>query len=238
MKIKGMTMKLQSHSWLADSITPLVLIGALLMQAGCISSFVDSGTTDPSLWIPVTETADSASPVSYSRAPQRGMRPGDHITVTLQPSLNVVGQRIEDVVDDDGMITLPLIGEFHVLDRVPTEVSKAIAQEYVDRGMYLDMIVNVVNTTALTIAADEYSVTGEVPRRGRFPLKEGMTLWQAIIAAGDVSAYAGDRVLLTRDGRTTRYSIKRIKNGSIPDPVIQNGDIIEVKESSFTDWFR
>ena len=236
-------MKLQGLSWLTGSLAAttlsLALSLALLMQTGCISSFVGSGHHDPELWVPVTGLGEtSATSTSYSRPPQRGMRPGDRVTVTLQPSLNVSGQTIEDVVDDDGMITLPLIGEFRVLDRVPTEVSKAIAQEYVDRGMYLDMIVNVVNTTVLKVDIDEYSVTGEVPRRGRFPLKEGMTLWQAIIAAGDVSAYAGDRVLLTRDGKTTSYSIKRIKNGSFPDPVIQNGDIIEVKEASFFDWFR
>lgn len=244
MGTKGANMKSpRMRHTLVRGIAAAGVLAAALFQAGCISLFGGDGTTDPRQWTPPTAPPTvgptNAPPAASSTgsATQRGLRPGDRVVVTLQPSLNVAGQTVEDIVDDDGMITLPLIGEFRVLERSPSEVGKAIAQEYVARGIYLDMIVNVVNTTVPTAAAEEYSVTGEVQKRGRFQLKEGMTLWQAIIAAGDVGEYAGDTILLTRGGKTTSYSIKRIKKGRVPDPVILNGDIIQVKEASILDWF-
>jgi polysaccharide export outer membrane protein len=214
-------------------------LAALLLQAGCSSIFGGGGTTNPLAWVPPTSGPTNAPPAqaSASSATQRGLRPGDRVVVTLQPSLNAAGQTVEDIVDDDGMITLPLVGEFRVAGRTPSEVGKAIAQEYVDREIYLDMIVNVVNINNDATAAEEYSVTGEIQRRGRFQLKKGMTLWQAIIAAGDVGEYAGDKVLLTRDGKTTTYRLSAIRKGRVPDPLILNGDIIQIKESSIWDMF-
>ncbi len=200
----------------------------LLLGAGCTSLFDRGPVVQPEAWVPRTDTGESAGPVAH-----RPLRADDRVVVTLRTSANTRGETVEDIVDTDGMIRLPLIGEFRVDGMTTSEASRAIAQEYIERGFYIDMLANVVSTTIREGLVEEYSITGEIHRRGRFPLREGMTLWEAVIAAGDVTDFASDTVLLTRDGVTKSFSIDRIRRGRVQDPVIRNGDIIQVRARIF-----
>ena len=207
-------------------------LGAALALALSGCALLDRGpVVDPDLWVPrVSPDGDGAPELAPT---QRPLRPGDRVVVTLRPSMTGRQESVEDIVDDQGMITLPLLGEFPVLELNTSDAARVIAREYVARGYYIDMIVNVVNASVKEGSVEEYSVTGEINRRGRFPLRDGLTLWQAIIAAGDVTDYASDTVLLTRGGVTRSFSIDRIKKGRTVDPQIRNGDIIQVKTRLF-----
>jgi hypothetical protein len=60
-----------------------------------------------------------------------------------------------------------------------------------------------------------------------------MTLTQAVLASGGVTAGAGERIKVSRagaDGRlvSAEYSLREIDGGAVPDPVLQAGDRIEV----------
>lgn len=219
-------------------MTRMASMGRLLMGlagAFCLSgcAIFDRGpVVDPDLWSPRT-SPDGGEVVASTGQSQRELRPGDRVIITLRPSLAARNETFEDIVDDEGMVTLPLLGEFPVQDKTTSDAAKIIASEYVSRGFYIDMIVNVVNTTTREDSVEEYSVTGAIRQRGRFPLRDGLTLWQAIIAAGDVSDYASDTVLLTRSGVTRSFSIDKIKRGRTVDPEIRNGDIIQIKERIF-----
>ncbi len=78
-----------------------------------------------------------------------------------------------------------------------------------------------------------YFVGGAIADPGQKNFHAGLTLTQAILAAGGTTRFAGSEVRVSRqgaDGRlvTTKYNLKRIADGKVPDPVLQAGDRIEV----------
>lgn len=80
-----------------------------------------------------------------------------------------------------------------------------------------------------------YFVGGEIGSPGQKPYHAGLTLTQAILASGGTSASAGSKVRVSRQGADGRlsieeYNLRKIQTGKTPDPVLQNGDRIEVTE--------
>ncbi|MGH9933067.1 MAG: tetratricopeptide repeat protein [Pyrinomonadaceae bacterium] len=88
---------------------------------------------------------------------------------------------------------------------------------------------DVINVTARPL--DYYYIAGRISYPGQKAFQPGITLVQAILAAGGL---ARDSVVeISRagsDGRlaTTRINLKEIKSGKIQDPKLQPGDRIEV----------
>ena len=86
----------------------------------------------------------------------------------------------------------------------------------------------------ITITArpqDFYYIGGRIGYPGQKPFQPGITLVQAILAAGGLSG--DDVVELSREGAdgrliTTKFKVKEIKSGKIQDPRLQPGDRIEV----------
>lgn len=79
-----------------------------------------------------------------------------------------------------------------------------------------------------------YYVSGDVSNPGQKDFHEGITLTQAIMAAGGQLHKAKREVSVTRadaDGRlvTTMYDLKNILSGKEPDPPVEPGDRIEVR---------
>ncbi|HEY0385335.1 MAG TPA: tetratricopeptide repeat protein [Pyrinomonadaceae bacterium] len=77
-----------------------------------------------------------------------------------------------------------------------------------------------------------YFIGGRINSPGQKPFQPGLTLIQAILAAGGLSR-SQETVEISReepDGRltTTKYVLKEIKSGKIPDPHLQPGDRIQV----------
>ncbi|MEZ5478701.1 MAG: SLBB domain-containing protein [Thiolinea sp.] len=82
-----------------------------------------------------------------------------------------------------------------------------------------------------------FTVTGAVASPGVFPLKEGMSLMQAIATAGGMTRLAdkSHAVLFRRtaEGRVQRYGVdlEAIYSGSKPDPFLQQDDRIVLLDS-------
>ena len=77
-----------------------------------------------------------------------------------------------------------------------------------------------------------YYIGGRINYPGQKPFQSGVTLLQAILAAG--GAKSDNKVELSREGAdgrlvTTRYTIKQIKSGAVQDPKLLVGDRIEVR---------
>jgi protein involved in polysaccharide export with SLBB domain len=77
-----------------------------------------------------------------------------------------------------------------------------------------------------------YYIAGRINYPGQKSFQPGITLLQAILAAGG-TARQENRVEVSREGTegrlvTIRYSIKQIKSGAVEDPKLQPGDRIEV----------
>ncbi|MCA1817328.1 MAG: polysaccharide biosynthesis/export family protein, partial [Acidobacteria bacterium] len=80
-----------------------------------------------------------------------------------------------------------------------------------------------------------YYIAGEINAAGQKDYHTGITLTQAILAAGGVTRAAGKRtvVVVSRQGADGRlvpveYVLQEIEDGKVPDPRIQPGDRIEV----------
>lgn len=78
-----------------------------------------------------------------------------------------------------------------------------------------------------------YYIGGKVSYPGQKVFQSGLTLLQAILAAGGPARQGDNVVEISREngaGRlgTTKFSLKDIKVGKIPDPQLQPGDRIEI----------
>jgi protein involved in polysaccharide export with SLBB domain len=75
-------------------------------------------------------------------------------------------------------------------------------------------------------------ITGEVKSPGERSFREGMTLTQAIMAAGGLTANAKEARIARDDGKgflaDTRFKLKNIESGKSPDPPVQPGDRITI----------
>ena len=83
-----------------------------------------------------------------------------------------------------------------------------------------------------------FFVGGAIRDPGQKSFHTGLTLTQAILAAGGTTRFAGSDIKVSRtgaDGRlvTTKYNLKKIEDGKVPDPVLQPGDRIEVSRSGW-----
>jgi protein involved in polysaccharide export with SLBB domain len=79
-----------------------------------------------------------------------------------------------------------------------------------------------------------YFIGGKIMTPGQKPFQQGITLVQAILAAGGLlDRTSGDEIDVSREGEngrltTQRYKLKEIRSGKVPDPRLQPGDRIEV----------
>lgn len=77
-------------------------------------------------------------------------------------------------------------------------------------------------------------IGGEVKTPGEKIYRRGLTLTQALIAAGGVTPKAKEARLGRDDGKgflvVTRYKLKEIETGKVQDPVVKPGDRITIKE--------
>lgn len=215
-------------------LLPALLIASSSGTTGCLFTYIEDAVTpdmhiSPAAWVPRVSD-DDGSPLDLGeKVVSREMKVGDPVTVKITVNLRQ-GTPVDDVIDEEGNISLPIIGEFKIIGLTTADAERAIRQAYIDQKVYSNCTVNVLCKAAQAAAEASYSVTGAIHKRGRYPLKTGMTLWQALIAAGDVSDFASDKIRITRGGVTTSYSYRKIKRGQIQDPVLFNGDIIEVPD--------
>jgi len=94
---------------------------------------------------------------------------------------------------------------------------------------------NVQSGDVITVTSrpqEFYYIGGRINYPGQKSFQHGITLLQAILAAGGTSRQE-NRVEVSREGAegrlvTIRYSIKQIKSGAVEDPKLQAGDRIEV----------
>lgn len=77
-------------------------------------------------------------------------------------------------------------------------------------------------------------IGGEVKQPGEKTYRRGLTLTQALIAAGGVTTKAKEARLGRDDGKgflvVTRYKLKEIESGKVQDPAVKPGDRITIKE--------
>lgn len=197
----------------------LALIG-LLAMLGPIAIAVEA----------TPNTSDSASDIY-----RIGKDDIVQISVWRNPELSVTVP-----VRPDGRISVPLVGDVLVADRTPDEVSTDIEAKL---ATYVrDPQVSVILTE---LRSHEYlsrvRVTGAVRQPISVPYREGMTVLDAVLAAGGVTEFASadSTKLCRRDKADTLETLpvkldRLMKKGDLENNLaLRPGDIITVPERAF-----
>lgn len=179
-------------------------------------------------------TSGGATPKTNEGAPKSSNRAvnilkrGDRITIYLFGAEPVT--KIEDVVDDDGNVNLPLIGFMNIGGKSTSDAERLVEKKYIDDGFYNQMTVTIMKPFE-----GEYFVRGEVNnKQGKFPLTGDMTLLEAIATAGGFTVFANQAsVKVIRDGNVYYYNINDMEAGKKDVPLIKPNDIVIVKKK----WF-
>ena len=96
---------------------------------------------------------------------------------------------------------------------------------------------NVLITPGMTIefaaaGAGSYFVTGKKVTAGEKTLTSGLTLLQAVIAAGKTDGEAKKAVIRRRNGAgilsNMEFDLRAVRSGRIADPTLMTGDIIDI----------
>ncbi|MGH8075872.1 MAG: XrtA/PEP-CTERM system exopolysaccharide export protein [Lysobacter sp.] len=180
----------------------LLAVSLSVLLAGCASTSNYAGGPPPAE-MPAADAyqigVDDVVQVSVWRNPELG------ITAPVRP---------------DGMISVPLVGDVQAGGRLPAEVAKDI------QGKLSTFVVEPQVAVILTeLRSHEYlsrvRVTGAVRQPVSIPYRQGMTVLDAVLAAGGVTEFAApDRSNLYRKNGTTTASYPvRL------DSVLNRGDL-------------
>ena len=136
---------------------------------------------------------------------------------------------IEDIIDEEGKISLPFINEVQAAGLAASELERNIRQIYLDQDIYRNITVNVVVPTR------SYFILGEVRAAGRFQIMSATRVSQAIAAAGGYTEYASGKVQVKRRGAIVKVikDARRLERAPEDDILLEPDDVVEVLRS----WF-
>jgi len=157
-------------------------------------------------------------------APLRILRRADKVVIALKDIPK--NEEIQEMIDDNGSVELPLIGSVKIEGLTTAEAETVIRQAYIDKNFYKKITVIVV------AQEEEFFIHGEVMRPGKYPITRDLTLTQAIATASGFTEFAKKtNVQINRGGATLFYNVSRIQQGKEVDPIIKPGDVIIVHRS-------
>jgi protein involved in polysaccharide export with SLBB domain len=166
------------------------------------------------------DTAAVAPPPGASV--QTTLRPGDLIRIQVYREETLDG---EFLVDEQGYVVLPLIGEFQVTGVPVRELRQRLIAAYQQ---------HLRNPSIIVTPLRRVSVLGDVQRPGLYTVDPTVTLVGAVAMAGGATA-AGDlrRIRILRDGEVLRQRVEPGATLNVAD--VRSGDQIYVDRRS---WFE
>jgi protein involved in polysaccharide export with SLBB domain len=166
------------------------------------------------------QAAPAAAPAAGSTSISYVLGTGDklHINVFGQTDLNG-----DYVVDSNGNVQLPLIGEVHAAGRTVPDFQHEVSAKLADGYLVNPSVsVEVVNYRP-------FYIIGEVNKPGEYPYVNGMSVLNAVALAGGFTFRADDsEVYIRRNGAE-----KEVQYPADPTTKINPGDIVRVPERFF-----
>lgn len=223
------------HAWWAiDFMTPTrptkryVVFACLLLQAAGLTLLLGCSTVDRLLgWSSPPQPRKSVAATGDDISGR--LRPGDELSVRIDagPSQATPTQASDVTIDEDGEISLPLVGHIKAVGLTPSELAEHIQANYVPRYF-------VRCTATVMVAARFFYVGGEVHNPNRFQWSEDTTLLKAINTASGFTDYANRRkVQLTRGKQQQEFDCEELQRNPSKDVQIRPGDTITVPRSIF-----
>ncbi|MCG3147003.1 MAG: hypothetical protein PCFJNLEI_00439 [Verrucomicrobiae bacterium] len=179
----------------------------------------------------LTACGGSARPIQFPGGPaERGesrLRNGDQIMVRLDTGGTQPPQSIDVVIDENGEISLPLVGRIKAAGLTPAGLSEHIQAGYVPRFY--------VRCTATVLATIRFFyMGGEVRAPGRFNWTEDITLLKAINTGGGFTEFANRRKVEVTRGKVKQvYDVEAIRQQPEKDIPLQPGDSLYIPRSIF-----
>lgn len=132
-------------------------------------------------------------------------------------------------VADNGSINMPFIGEVRAAGLKPENLAKILEARFRSAQIYRNPTFQVVaDVQGANLVAEVVHIGGQVGRTGPVPHIRGLTLWQAIQAAGGPTPFGTiQRVKILRAGKQRQYDLSELKNMQIP---LEPNDSIEVPQ--------
>jgi len=217
---------------------PVSVVLATVASSGCAkfrSRSADAGQGEPpALSLSITQTglpeASTQRPVQQNdeAGPESSrLQAGDPVIVNLR-GIYPKDEMIEDIIDEQGNLSLPHIGNVVAAGKSTARLESDIRKLYIDGGYYRSITVNVVTPQRACF------IRGEVRTPGRFTISGGMTILQAIAAAGGYTEFASPRsVKLIRGNTTQELNMRTIEKNPEQDIRLESGDVIVVGRSIF-----
>lgn len=195
-----------------------ILLAALV--AGCRSTPLPAATAD----VPSLSRELTREPLTLG--------PGDvlHVGVLAHPELSTpVGNPGGTRIDDQGLLSLPLVGEVEVGDKSLAEARAAIAAAYAQyvRDAHVDVSV-------LQYAARRYYLYGEVQRPGAYVIDRPLDVYQALAIGGGFTPHARREQVVLLRGRPDSLEVAVI-DGETPNArgmlAVRPDDLLFVRRS-------
>jgi polysaccharide export outer membrane protein len=129
----------------------------------------------------------------------------------------------EQVVAQDGSITVPFAGRIQVVGRTPPEVERTIVQRLGDKAIDPQALVTLTRNVSNTV-----TVMGEVSPGARVPLSvRGDRLFDVIASAGGIRAPVTDiSVVLARDDHIVRVPMEAVLDDPRENIYLRPGDVV------------
>lgn len=163
---------------------------------------------------------------------QSTIQAGRAIEIRIQGVPSEEMNRVNNVypVSEQGTIRMPFIGTVSVAGLSPNGLANKIEQTYRAQQIYTNPTIQVLATSDDTVVEYIVVVGGQVRRPGPVKYYRGMTLFQAVQAAGGATEFgAMNRVNLIRDAKLRQYDLKDLKaKGTMVEP----NDTVEVPEKN------
>jgi polysaccharide biosynthesis/export protein len=120
-------------------------------------------------------------------------------------------------VHDDGMITLPLVGDLPAGGKTPNEIQQIVA-----KALTKYVVKPLVTITVQTVESKKYYMDGLIARPGEYLLVTPTTILEAISKAGGLQEFGnGKKIYVLRGNQRIPFNYKEVIHGKNLDQNIQ-----------------
>jgi polysaccharide biosynthesis/export protein len=156
------------------------------------------------------------------------LREGDSIRIAFPGSPNLDTQQ---TIRRDGRITLPILGEYVVAGKTPSDLEKALLESYANQIVSKEVSVTVLSSSYPVF------VSGAVNRPGKIMADRPMTALEAVMESGGFNDMRADKTRVTvirnEGGQVKHYylNLKAVLEGQSTEQFyLRPSDILVVPE--------
>jgi len=168
-----------------------------------------------------------------------GLEAGEQINLTMRGVDPTEQQKISGTyrIGESGSVRLPLLDALVAARGLtPEQFARSAEAAYKAAGIYARPAIEVETLQGKDQqAAAVVSVGGQVRRSGESPFRKGMTVIQALDAAGGRNDFGGRNLLLLRGGKQYCLDFTNLAHKNI---VIHPGDSIQVEQKGILDRWK